>query len=180
MNKFLILFIFFIFSSPLLSKYTEKKIPKPEIRKFDTLKISDLTNRIQINTSLGGSIWVWNNLNTSKFSFNIDKISIAVDKYFLFYNGLTGQINYNFINSLTTIELGYKLKLYEILYTKLQLKTAVYPSFDLGISISLGIEFSLFNLLRLYAYNNFTSFLINGRNTTELYLNYYIGIGTYF
>ena len=179
-KKFFLYFIIFIFSSPLFAIYTENKIPKPKIRKFDILKISDLTGRIQINTSIGGEIWIWNNLNNSEFSFNIDKISIGVDKYFLFYNGLTGLFEYNAENFLTTMSFGYKLRLYEILYTKLQVTTALYPYFDFGISISLGLEFSAFNLLRFYTYNNFTTFLINGKNMTSLYFNYYIGIGMYF
>ena len=179
MNKKLLLLLFII-TTPLFSKYTENKIPKPEIREFNTLKISDLTQRIQINTAIGGDLWVWNNYNNSELGFNLDKISIGIDKYFLFYNGITSQLKYNFTSSLTVLSFGYKLKLYEVLYTKLQLKTAVYPYFDLGASVSLGIEFSLFNLLRVYTYSDLSTFILNSRNLTTLYFSYQIGIGTYF
>jgi len=175
-----ILGLFIFFSTSLFSEYSENKIPKPKINKFDTLKISDLTGRVQINTSLGGSIWVWENEEDSRLGFNIEDISIGVDKYFWFYNGVTGNLFHKFSDSLTSLSLGYKLNLYEFIYTKLEIETVVYPYFDLGLSISLGIEFSLFNLLRVFAYNDITTFLINGRNKTTIYLNYYLGLGFYF
>jgi hypothetical protein len=169
-----------LITTSIYSEYTEKKIPKPEIRKFDTLKISDLTQRVQLNTAVGGNIWLWNNLNDSSFTFKIDEISIGVDKYFLFYNGITSKLLYNLNTSLTSISLGYKLKLYEFFYTKFELESIIYPSFDLGFSASVGIEFSIFNLLRIFTYTDFTSFLINGNNLTTVYLDYYIGLGIYF
>jgi len=176
----LILGIFIFFNTSLFSEYSESKIPKPKMNKFDTLKISDLTGRIQVNASLGGTIWLWTNYNDSHLTFNVDDISIGVDKYFRFYNGITGNLFHKLSDSLTSLSLGYKLNLYEFLYTKLELETVIYPYFDLGLSVSLGLEFSLFNLLRVFTYSDITTFVINGRNITTIYLNYYLGLGFYF
>ena len=156
------------------------RIPKPEIRNFDILKISDMTNRIQTNVSLGGSYWYWNNLNKSEFKLKINAISLGMDKYGLFYKALTGELKYDFINSDLVISGGYKLKLYGILYGKMQLKAKIYPYLDLGASFALGLEFSLFNLIRIYYYNEFTGFVINTANLTGLYFNHYFGMGVYF
>jgi len=175
-----ILGIFLVLSANLQAEYAEKKIPKPEIRKFDTLKVSDLTKRTQINASLGGNIWLWNNLNNSELTFNIENISIGVDKYFLFYNSISANLMHNFNSSLTTLNLGYKLKLYGIFYSRFGLESALYPYMDFGLSVAIGIEFSLFNWLRVFSYTDFITFLINNRNLTTIYYNYYLGIGVYF
>ena len=175
-------FFFFLLNFILLAKseYNEDKIPKPNINKFNTLKASDLTGRYQINTSLGGNIWLWDNLNDSQLTFNVENISLGLDKYLLFYDGLTANLSHNLELSLTSLSLGYKLKLYEFFYSKLGAKSALYPYWDFGLSASIGVEFSLFNVFRIFSYTDFTIFLLNKRNLTTIYLNYYLGVGVYF
>ena len=204
----IIIILIFSFSHSL---YSDDKIPKPEVSEFNFIKPDDLTKKVQVNLYTGYQPFYWDNealkkdraINWIPQNFNIQ---IGIDKYFLFYNALTFRLSYAHEYRQFSLASGYKLNLYKFIYTKLEFVTQIYTTryqtgylhknteglsvekysdslgWDIGVSGTLGSEFTLFNSnFRLMIYPLVLDIMIiNDRNLTSLHWKSYMGIGFFF
>ena len=134
-------------------------------------------------------------------------IQLGFDINSLFFKGVTFRLSYNNYYKQLYLGSGYKLNLYTIFYLKGELITqffsdrfqtgytriennreierfqsnSFFRGFDLGASVTLGMEFNIFDHFQVLIYPFVLDMLlINNRKLTSFQWEHYVGFGYYY